>query len=151
MVSLFFSFLLANIVFFVDRFTKYYVLHNCLQGCVINQFVSIQPLFNRGISWGMLHTANNYIFVIISCIIGAITVGFIFYTYVQWKQKMSITGELLVLVGSLSNIIDRVLHQGVVDFISLSFHKWSWPVFNVADTAIVIGIGIIIIQGYKKQ
>ena len=146
-----FPFLLSSIIFALDRLTKYYVLYMCPQGSVINQFISIQPLFNRGISWGILHTASNCIFIIMSCVIVIITGILAIYTYLRWRQGVSIVGECLVLAGSLSNIVDRIAYQGVLDFILLSFNGWSWPVFNIADMAIVIGVGIIIIQGYKKQ
>jgi len=145
-----FIFLLSSIIFLLDRFTKYYVLNMYSQWAVINKFVSIQPLFNRGISWGMLHTASNWVFVVMSCVIATITGILAIYTYLRWKQRVSIVGECLVLTGSLSNIVDRIAYQGVLDFILLSFNGWSWPVFNIADMAIVIGVGIMIIQGYKK-
>jgi len=135
----------------LDRFTKHYVLYMCPWRCVINQFISIQPLFNRGISWGMLHTASNWVFIIISCVIAIITSMLAVYTYLRWRQGVSIGGECLVLAGSLSNIVDRIIYKGVVDFILLSFNEWSWPIFNIADMAIVIGVGIMIIQGYTKR
>jgi len=150
-MPIFFSVLLSSIVFAFDRFTKYYVLHRFPQRSVINQFISIQPLFNRGISWGMLHTASNLIFVIMSCAIAIITSILAIYTYLRWREGVSIVGECLVLTGSLSNIVDRIIYKGVLDFILLSFNEWSWPVFNIADIAIVIGVGIMIIQGYKKS
>ena len=146
-----FPFLLSSIVFVFDRFAKYYVLYMYPHRWVINRFISIQPLFNRGISWGMFHTASSWIFVIISCVIVIITALLAIYTYLQWREGLSIVGECLVLSGSLSNIIDRITYQGVIDFILLSVNEWSWPVFNIADVAIIIGVGIMIIQGYKKR
>ncbi len=145
------SILLSSIIFVLDRLTKYYVLRACPQQSVINRFVSIQPLFNRGISWGIFNTTTNWVFVIISCLIAIITTILAFYTYVRWRQGFWIGGECLVLAGSLSNIVDRIIYHGVLDFILLSFNGWSWPVFNIADMAIVIGVGIMIIQGYKEQ
>ena len=143
--------LLSSIIFLLDRLAKYYVLRACPQRFVINQFISIQPLFNRGISWGIFNTTTNWVFVIISCLIAVITVILAFYTYARWQQGFWIGGECLVLAGSLSNIVDRIIYHGVLDFILLSFNTWSWPVFNIADMAIVIGVGIMIIQGYKER
>jgi len=143
--------LLSSIIFVLDRLTKYYVLRACPQQSVINQFVSIQPLFNRGISWGIFNTTTSWVFVVISSLIAIITAILAFYTYVRWRQGFWVGGECLVLAGSLSNIVDRIIYHGVLDFILLSFNAWSWPVFNIADMAIVIGVGIMIIQGYKER
>ncbi len=74
-----------------------------------------------------------------------------FYTYLRWRKGFWIGGECFVLAGSLSNIVDRIIYHGVLDFILLSFNTWSWPVFNIADMAIVFGVGIMIIQGYKER
>ncbi len=146
------AFLLSSIVFFVlDRLTKYYVVNTYPQRWVINQFISIQPTLNRGISWGILHSTSNWVFVIVSFLIVLITIVLVFYTYFRWQQGFWIGGECLVLAGSFSNIIDRVIYQGVIDFIVLSINTWSWPVFNIADVVIVVGIGIMIIQELKEK
>ncbi len=145
------SILVSSIIFLLDRLTKYYVLHTCPQQWVINQFISIRLLLNRGISWGIFHTTNYWGFIIVSSLIIVVTTMLAFYTYVRWRQGFWIGGECLVLAGSLSNIVDRIIYHGVLDFILLSFNSWSWPVFNIADMAIVIGVGIMIIQGYKER
>jgi len=53
----------------------------------------------------------------------------------------------LVLAGTLSNLTDRILHSGVVDFINLKI----WPTFNLADSAIVIGIGLLILRELRRK
>ncbi|MGB8367138.1 MAG: signal peptidase II [Candidatus Babeliales bacterium] len=142
--------LASSIIFFFDRLTKYYILHMHLPQWIINRFISIRPIFNRGISWGIFHSTNNCIFIIVSSAIALITIMLLFYTYWRWRQGFYIGGECLVLAGSFSNIMDRFMYQGVIDFISLSINTWSWPIFNIADVAIVIGIGIMIMQGLKE-
>jgi signal peptidase II len=68
------------------------------------------------------------------------------YAYHQYLCGNSIIGEVCVVTGSLSNLIDRVVYHGVIDFIILSYNDFSWPVFNIADTIIVLGVGIMIFQ-----
>lgn len=69
-----------------------------------------------------------------------------FYTFFQWKQNQSILAEVFILAGGLSNIIDRFVYSGVVDFIVLGYKDWFWPVFNVADAFIVLGVTLMMVS-----
>lgn len=138
------------LAFVIDRVTKYLVLAHCKTPCQINQFLNFNLTLNRGISWGMLNAHDDTMFFIVSGIIVLITVGLACYTFVRWMNYESIVGEVLVLAGSLSNIIDRILYNGVVDFILLSYDDWSFPIFNIADVCIVFGVGLMAVELYKK-
>ena len=66
----------------------------------------------------------------------------------MFNQKgKSITGFLLILSGALSNVLDRVVYHGVIDFIVVHYGNWYWPTFNIADVAIEFGAVWLIIQG----
>ena len=71
--------------------------------------------------------------------------------YVGFLNHRSIVGEVMVVAGAVSNLIDRVLHHAVVDFIELSYKGWSWPVFNIADCCIVIGVFLLIFKAYQSK
>jgi signal peptidase II len=58
--------------------------------------------------------------------------------------------EIMVLAGAISNVIDRAFYQGVIDFVHLHIGDWSWPIFNVADVAIVCGILWMIKEQYQE-
>ena len=73
------------------------------------------------------------------------------FTFKKWQQHTSILAELAVLAGAISNIIDRYLYGGVVDFIHAHLGGWSWPIFNVADMAIVLGIFCIFWEQWKES
>ncbi len=142
--------LLSAFVFLLDRITKYYALTSCSEQCRVNAFLSFEVVFNRGISWGLLHSDGSALFLFVTFLIAAITFSFMFYAYLRLMQGFLIIGETLVIAGSLCNLIDRAWHKGVIDFIVLSYHDWSWPVFNIADAVIVTGVGVIIIQEIFK-
>ncbi len=135
----------------IDRITKNLARTQCIQSCKVNQLLTFDFTLNRGISWGMLHSSNDTMFVVVSAIVVLITLGLAGYTFVRWMNNESIAGEILVLAGSISNIVDRALYNGVIDFISISFGTWSFPVFNVADMCIVLGVGIMTLELYKKS
>jgi len=139
------------LAFAADRITKYFALLNCKKACTINQFLTFQLTINRGISWGMFHSNNNMMFFVITGLIILITAGLLFYTFIRWLNGNFIGGEILVLAGSISNIIDRFLYDGVIDFILISHGGWSFPIFNIADVCIVFGVGLMALELYKKS
>lgn len=131
--------------FIIDRVTKYWAINYALENCPVNQYLSFDLVINRGISWGMFHSPNPVVFTLVSSLIG-LTVGLLgWYIWSRLQQQQFILGELLVMSGAISNLIDRVLHVGVVDFILFSCGSYSFPVFNVADVCIVVGLGIMVI------
>lgn len=141
--SLFWYVALFGLIFFTDRATKFFALTNRFSRHKVNSFLSFNLMFNRGISWGMFDSQSSLIFLLISSFILLITLVMAAYAYTRFRSGHNIIGEVMVIAGSLSNILDRILYSGVIDFIVVSFGKWSWPVFNVADAFIVIGVCII--------
>ncbi len=138
-------FFLSSFIFILDRLTKLAALTYAQASRVINEYLTFELVFNRGVSWGMFHDASNIVFILVSGIIAAITLFLCWHTYVLYKKGNSIIGHVCVITGSIANLIDRALYGGVIDFILLSYNGYSWPVFNVADMAIVCGVGLLIL------
>lgn len=134
------------IVFMLDRVTKFYAVRYWATEYMLAPSISFQLTYNRGISWGIGNSGNYLHYFLITALIIAITCLLIAYTYRQWRSGNAIWGELLVITGSLSNIIDRFVYGGVVDFIMLYWRQYTFPIFNIADIAIVIGVGIMFLQ-----
>lgn len=142
-----FYILIALIIILADRFTKSWALG--LTGeKIINQFLSFGLTFNRGINWGFFNSTNATLFAVINIGIAGVIIGLVIYSYYCWKNGQPIFGNVLILTGALSNYYDRMMHGGVIDFIVLSWGNWSWPAFNVADAAICLGIGWLLIFLY---
>lgn len=136
---------LAFSIFIIDRITKLCALSWYGESVrTINSFLSFELVFNRGISWGMLHSTNDTIFGIISIMIALFTAAFCVYAYRNYVKGYSVIAEVCIITGSLCNLIDRVVYHGVIDFIVVSYGNLSWPVFNIADVAIVFGVGFLI-------
>jgi len=143
---------LAAFILIIDRITKLAALQWCAQSAyVVSSYLSFDVVFNRGISWGMLHSASNSMFIFVSLVQVAITALLCWSLYILIKNSFynyvrgsAIIGLICIIAGSLSNLIDRAVYGGVIDFILLSYNNYSWPVFNVADAAIVCGVGILI-------
>lgn len=138
-----------SFIFLLDRMTKYIALHMG-EPYVINRFLEFKLVFNRGISWGMFafdeQTKFNLLtlsIIIIICILAK-------YTYSQAIAGQKIYAAASVLAGACSNVIDRIVYHGVIDFIHIHVNSWSWPIFNIADIAIVLGICWMVKEQYKK-
>ncbi len=141
---------LGTLIFIIDRLTKIKAIAAYQDRVMINQFLSFDLAFNRGISWGFFYSSSTPIFVLISILIGVITLVIALSGVRRFLAGEPIIGELLVVVGSLSNIIDRFYYNGVIDFIELSYKEYTWPIFNGADICIVVGIFLMVWEYYKS-
>lgn len=125
--------LIVGLFIVLDRLTKGAALRYCALDCT----------FNRGISWGMLNYAGSGFFEVITLLIILITAVLGVYAYRRMMQGYPVWGELLIIGGSLSNIIDRFMYGGVVDFIEVRVGSWIGPAFNLADSMVVVGVAVM--------
>jgi signal peptidase II len=135
--------LLAVVVFVVDQLTKYWVSTELAIGqawmpvALLEHFVVIRHVRNSGAAFGMFPAAGN-VFLLIAVLV---VLGIVRYYYSR-AHTASLWVRLslgLMLGGALGNMIDRFRYGYVVDFIDLGW----WPVFNVADSSIVIGVTML--------
>tara|TARA_B100001996_G_C18521063_1_gene539270 strand:+ start:286 stop:774 length:489 start_codon:yes stop_codon:yes gene_type:complete len=125
----------TKIIAYQQLFLENKVIH-------INTILSFRPVWNNGISFGMFQDFGNYgrftfsiIAIIISC-------------WLIWSSikinKFSAIAYLLIAGGALGNVLDRIFHGKVVDFIDFHYYNWHWPAFNFADSFIFIGVALYI-------
>lgn len=141
--------IITALFFVVDRITKCWALTlTSLEHLSIGPIpgfswlpkIDFRLVFNRGISWGILNNETGYAFIFVSFFICAVTFWLLRYILFKYRNGLSIFPESLVFLGSLSNIFDRFAYGGVIDFILLDFGSWIFPIFNLADCAIVFGV-----------
>ena len=110
---------------------------------IIHSFFSLEKVHNTGAAWGIL--SDNSIFLVL--ISGAALILLNRFLYFETKiTKTSILGYGLLMGGILGNLIDRLVYGYVIDFLSFTFGTYQFPVFNLADVGIVIGIGILFVE-----
>lgn len=138
-------FLIIVITLVIDQLSKYFVQANMLCG---ESIPILSPVFyltyiqNPGAAFGIL-AHQTLFFVVVTLIV----IGIIFYIYqfvVKRNEYMYIALGLLT-GGAIGNLIDRLRIGRVVDFLDFRI----WPVFNLADTAIVLGAGILVYYVWK--
>ena len=141
-------------IFFLDRFTKIYLLNLQEDGVdidfYITSFLNFYLIWNTGIGFGFASMETNIYYHVLTAIIIIINIGLIFFLV---KSK-SYYAYLIALIigGSLGNLFDRIYYYAVPDFIDLHLGNFHWFIFNVADIFITIGIiGLILIELLKKE
>ncbi len=144
-------FLFGAALFFLDRITKFLIVKWGVFNYKIASFLSFRLQFNRGISWGMLHSDSSIKFFLVSLMTVVVIAALGFYAQEKYMRGFSVIGETIALAGAVSNFFDRMLYGGVVDFISFSWCNWDFPVFNIADACIVSGIGLVILSFSKES
>ncbi|MFC1768880.1 signal peptidase II [Nanoarchaeota archaeon] len=137
-------FLFAIIVVILDQISKYLILSKIgiNNKLVIFNWLHLTVTMNEGIVFGMFKGAN-LIFIFITLIL----LGFILLFYEKIPKGNSLIISFgLILGGGLGNLIDRLIHGAVIDFINFQI----WPIFNLADAAITIGVILAIIKLWKE-
>ena len=132
----------------VDQYTKFMItLHIPLSYSVnvVEGFFNLTHVRNSGVAFGIFSEQNSqlkpYLLIFVS-IIAIIAILVIFHQ--TGKEKRLVQGGLvLVFSGAIGNLIDRVLHKEVIDFIDIFFNNRHWPAFNVADACITIGVMLL--------
>lgn len=142
--------LFAFLIFFgIDRVSKILILRT--SGHVdLTSFLSFDITINRGIAWGLFHTASTTGFLIVSGLIFAIICAMLWYAYKQLCSGGLATEEMLILAGAIGNLVDRIVYSGVIDFIHVHVARWSFPVFNIADVFIVLGVTWVLFKHYDN-
>lgn len=138
---------LTIIVIVLDQITKYLAFKfiSPFETVKVLPFFNLVNLTNTGSAFGMFRNLGNEIFIVISLIAIAVIV------FMLWKEKEDSLGLSLVLSGAVGNLIDRSLYGYVRDFIDIHGGSLHWPAFNIADSAITIGIAIIFIKILKVK
>jgi len=132
----------AALIFLVDQASKYLILRNLSLGEAWNPipflrpFVTLTHVTNTGAAFGMFRDQGTLFAIVAILVVVGIVV---FYRYLPTNQVWLRVSLGLQLGGALGNLLDRVRLGSVVDFIDFKI----WPVFNLADTAIVCGVAIL--------
>lgn len=147
-------YLISLFVILLDQLTKGIILHYFAFGEVLTVFPCFNLLltYNKGVSFSFLTSDSPYMPWILSAF-ALIICAFIVAWMRQEKDKFTRIGFALVLGGAVGNVIDRVRLGAVVDFLDFYIGAYHWPAFNIADSAICIGVFLILIRAFfiKKE
>jgi signal peptidase II len=144
-------FLLALLIVFLDRWTKRLVaariaMYTHIQ--VIPGFFRLTHTENTGAAFSLFADSPSHWKTVL--LIGFSAIAMVVVSVLLWRQSraMSMTGIALSLIlgGAVGNLWDRVASGRVVDFLLFYVKQYQWPVFNLADSAIVVGASLLVIE-----
>ncbi len=114
---------------------------------IILNFFSITKVYNDGASWGIMN-GYRYILIIIAIVMLVIL---IMYQKNFTKNIRNTLAFSFLYAGIVGNLIDRIIHGYVIDFLDFEIFKYDFPVFNFADICITFGIILLVIAILKKE
>jgi len=135
-VSGYYSIIMFLVLLLIDRFTKIWAL--TLNKNIDYGIVAFSYIINTGAGFSIFQNQN-----VLLAWIAVIALGLIIYFYNSFPR----TGFLLITAGIIGNLLDRLMYGYVIDFINFKI----WPVFNAADSFIVIGVIVTIIIWWRKD
>ena len=133
----------------IDQLTKFLVVKYMTIGqsiSIIDHFLYITSHRNEGAAWGILQGKMLFFYVVTLIVIGVV---------ILWirrldvkKEKLLVVALSLILGGAIGNFIDRVMYQHVVDFINTYIFGYDFPIFNIADSALCIGVFLMAVDAF---
>lgn len=146
--------IIAVIIVVLDQVTKLYVdanfrLHETVP--VIRDFFHLTYVRNKGAAFGIL--ADNAIRIPFFITVSVVALlGILWYIKkIRDDQKLALFSLSLIFSGALGNLIDRIRLGEVIDFLDFFWQRHHWPAFNVADSAITVGVALLFIEMWRED
>lgn len=145
---------LSGLVIVIDQLSKWFMVSwlSLHETVAITPFFNLTMAHNTGAAFSFLASAQGWqrwFFVVLTVVIST---GLFF-----WLKKLTTDARLeaialgMVLGGAIGNLIDRLYYGYVIDFLDVYYKTYHWPVFNVADSAIVVGAALLIIDSFVTK
>ncbi len=142
---------LATLVFAIDQLHKWWMLQifdiETWQPVTLTPFLDLILVWNQGVSYGLLKTHTQGLLIGISLMITSV----LWIWSCRSNRPVAVAALGLVIGGALGNALDRYLYGAVADFFHLHWGSLSWYVFNLADVAIVAGVGLLLYESFMER
>jgi lipoprotein signal peptidase len=139
--------LVALVLLAADQAVKWWILEVVrlpeVGRVYVLPFLNLTMVWNRGVTFGLLQ-GEAWWHPYALAAIASLVAGLLVIWLARAENRLVSLALGLVLGGAVGNVIDRVRFGAVVDFIDVHAYGWHWYVFNVADSAIVIGVGLLL-------
>ena len=144
-------FIVSSVVIALDQLTKFLILQNVnALPFKVFPFFNLVLAWNRGISFGLFNHHTPWVFWVLTGLAIVIVLGiFIHMLFQTHTQKIIYLS--MIMGGAIGNIVDRFWHGAVVDFLDFHLYNYHWPAFNVADSSIVIGVFLLMLDNYFDE
>ena len=145
---------LSLLVVILDQATKWLAeaLLEPFRPIAIGPLLNLTLMYNEGAAFSFLSNAGGWQRWFFAAFALVMTIALVIWL-VRLARHEGVTAAALALVigGAIGNLIDRLLTGRVVDFIDFYVGTWHWPAFNVADSAITLGIVLLLVTGFREE
>ena len=147
------SLAIALIILVVDLLTKRWVESSLFFGqqIPVTSFFNLVLTYNAGAAFSFLSEESGWQRWFLSSIAVGASVFIVYLLHKNKDQKLLCLSLSMILGGALGNLWDRITLGHVVDFLDFYVGSYHWPAFNVADAAIVVGAGLLIIESFQNK
>lgn len=143
---------LSTVIIILDQYTKLLVVQNLqeYQRIKLLPVLDLVRFHNTGAAFSILADAGGWQHWLFTGVAFLVVAGIVWYQWLLPRDgcRTLATGLALVLGGAVGNVIDRLIHGYVVDFVFFYYGEWSWPAFNLADSAITVGVVLILFDSF---
>lgn len=141
---------LVGLVFVIDITTKLWIVHTLplYQSIPILPFFNLSHQQNMGAAFSMFW-GQRWILVVVALSVSVLLLFMLYKT--TRSDRLGGCALALILGGALGNLFDRINHGFVIDFFDVILFSWHYPTFNIADIAICVGVGLLILTSFRQQ
>lgn len=144
---------LATIVIFLDQVSKLWISNNFsyAENLAVTDFFNLVLVHNTGAAFSFLSGAGGWQRWFFSAIAVIASIWITWLLHKHNENKLFCLALALILGGAFGNLIDRVTYGYVVDFLDFYWKNYHFPAFNVADSAVTCGAGLLILESFTKE
>jgi len=145
---------LSILVLILDQLSKIWIDSNMSLYQSIPMFpgFNITYAHNYGAAFSFLSDAGGWQRWFFAVLAGSISIGLVVWIKrLKSEEILSAISLSLILGGAVGNLIDRVIYGYVIDFLDVYYQAWHWPVFNIADSAITVGVAFMFYESFTDK
>ncbi len=145
--------LVSALVIGLDLYSKHLIQQHFVYGehVPVTGFFDLVRYHNTGAAFSFLANAGGWQHGFFTAVSTLASVVMLYLILKHPQQSLFCLGLALVLGGALGNLYDRLTLGYVVDFLLVYYQQWAWPAFNVADSAICVGVGLLMLDSFKQD
>lgn len=146
-------FAISAVIVALDLYTKSLVQKSFVFGehLTVTSFFDLVRYHNEGAAFSFLANAGGWQKWFFTAVTAVAVIVITYLLIKHYAEKLFCSGLALVLGGAIGNLYDRLTLGYVVDFLYFHIDELYWPAFNVADSAICVGVGLLLLDSFKKD
>ncbi|WP_320416249.1 signal peptidase II [Candidatus Reidiella endopervernicosa] len=145
---------MSGIIILLDQLSKWWIERSfeLYESLSLTPFFNLTLVYNEGAAFSFLSTAGGWqrwFFVVLGVVITTVLLTWMHRS--RADERLLRFALALVVGGAIGNIIDRLLYGHVIDFLDFYINDWHWPAFNVADSAIFVGVVLLMLDSLRDS